>query len=333
MMRRILVVGDPPAPGGRVLPYGGPTSELHGHRVALIGGRAYCEGCNSVGIIAKAGGPRRPQFISEAALEGDVVVCQCPVPQPLVSVLQQSATYDDEDSRAVGVAPSASVLATTAAATAKAEMAAFKKTVDAAVTHPPEAEQTENICPNMTNKDFAIRMMAIRDRAVELIANKRLPELRRWNGADQARVAQWFGKADSSLREYLHAGLSACDRVLRGLQEKNFVRYSLTALKHVNCIIEPPSGVMAAVCKPDIRTHTIAIHIDFCHLRTTSATVDSQLSTLVHEVTHFDDTFGSFDTINHLGDSLRAAKATPDKVRNNADSIAGYVVWGESYGS
>lgn len=127
MMRRILVVGDPPAPGGRVLPYGGPTSELHGHRVALIGGRAYCEGCNSVGIIAKAGGPRRPQFIS--------------------------------------------------------------------------------------------------------------------------------------------------------------------------------------------------------------ATVDSQLSTLVHEVTHFDDTFGSFDTINHLSDSLRAAKATPDKVRNNADSIAGYVVWGESYGS
>ena len=24
MMRKILAVGDPPAPGGRVLPYGGP---------------------------------------------------------------------------------------------------------------------------------------------------------------------------------------------------------------------------------------------------------------------------------------------------------------------
>jgi uncharacterized Zn-binding protein involved in type VI secretion len=55
MMRKILVVGDSPAPGGRVLPYDGPMLDLYGHRAALIGGRAYCEGCNSVGIIAKAG--------------------------------------------------------------------------------------------------------------------------------------------------------------------------------------------------------------------------------------------------------------------------------------
>ena len=85
MDRKILVVGDPPAAGGRVLPYEGPMFDFFGHRAALIGGRAYCEGCNSVGIIAKTGGPRRPQFISEIALEGDVVVCHCPMPQPLLS--------------------------------------------------------------------------------------------------------------------------------------------------------------------------------------------------------------------------------------------------------
>lgn len=328
MMRKILLVGDPPASGGRVLPYGGPMFDVHGHRVALIGGRAYCEGCNSVGIIAKAGGPRRMQFISEVALEGDVVVCHCPVPQPLVSVLQQSGTYDDGDAHAQGAAPDAM-----AGRTLGPEMAAFKKTVDSAVEHPPEADQTENICPNMTNKEFSVYMMEIRDRAVELIAKKRLPELRRWNSADQARVAQWFGKADTSSREYLQTGLTACERVLRGLEDKNFVRYSLTALKHLNCTIEPPQGVVAAVCKPDIHTHTIAIHIDFCYLRKTSATADSQLSTLVHEVTHFDDTFSSLDTINHLSESLMAAKTAPDKVQNNADSLAGYVVWGESYGS
>jgi len=62
MMRKVVLVGDPPA-GGRVLPYDGPMVDFFGHRPALIGGRAYCEGCNSVGIIAKAGGPRRPLFI------------------------------------------------------------------------------------------------------------------------------------------------------------------------------------------------------------------------------------------------------------------------------
>lgn len=65
-MRRFLVVGDPPAAGGRFLPYHGPMVDFFGHQAALIGGRAYCEGCNSVGIIAKAGGPRRQQFISVA---------------------------------------------------------------------------------------------------------------------------------------------------------------------------------------------------------------------------------------------------------------------------
>ncbi|QSI28910.1 hypothetical protein GNX71_04675 [Variovorax sp. RKNM96] len=40
MMRKILVVGDPPALGGRVLSYGGATCELLGHRIALIGGNS-----------------------------------------------------------------------------------------------------------------------------------------------------------------------------------------------------------------------------------------------------------------------------------------------------
>ena len=50
MMRKVIVVGDPPAPGGAVLPYSGPMMDVFGHRIALIGGRAYCEGCNSVGM-------------------------------------------------------------------------------------------------------------------------------------------------------------------------------------------------------------------------------------------------------------------------------------------
>jgi uncharacterized Zn-binding protein involved in type VI secretion len=58
MLRKVIVVGDPPASGGAVLPYVGPMMEVDGHRIALIGGRVYCEGCNSVGLIAKADGPQ-----------------------------------------------------------------------------------------------------------------------------------------------------------------------------------------------------------------------------------------------------------------------------------
>jgi Lysine-specific metallo-endopeptidase len=331
MMRKILVVGDPPAPGGRVLPYGGPVYELHGHRVALIGGRAYCEGCHSVGIIAKAGGPRRPQFISEAALEGDVVVCHCPVPQVLLSVLQQSASYDDADTWAAAITSSADAPTAQTATASASRMAAAKKTVDEAVTHPPEAEQTENICPNMTNKAFCNTMLDLRDKAVSLIATKRLPELARWNRDDARRVKEWFGVADPSMREYLQKGLASCESVLKSLTCKNFVRLTDEG-KELGCIVpRHDQSTLAMVCKPDIATRTIAINVSFCTLRDVSANQDSKLSTLIHEVTHFDDIFGSLDTLYYLSQSRAAAQANSAGMKANADSIAGYVVWDEVF--
>lgn len=336
MMRRILVVGDPPAPGGRVLPYDGPMFDLYGHRVALIGGRAYCEGCNSVGIIAKAGGPRRLQFITEAALEGDVVVCHCPVPQPLLSVLQQTAIYEDMDTRAVGDMPgAASVAAAMGTTSSGLEMAAFKKTVDDVVTHPPEAEQTENICPNMTNKEFATSTLKLRDLAVDYITKQRLPELERWDNEAQAHVKTWFGIADQSTREYLQKGLSACVRVLQGLEAKNFVRFTAGG-KLLTCVLDNGVRTVASVCKPDIATHTIAIALPFCKFEYDNKTIfntnkvldgDSRLLTLVHEITHFNDTFGSNDrwygTINSRDQVTNENLAA---LRVNADSIAGYVL-------
>lgn len=138
MKRKILVVGDSPMSGGEVLGYDGRSFRVLGHRVALIGGRAYCNGCKSVGIIAKAGGPRRLRFISEVALDGDVVVCRCPAPQPIVSRLQGSSTYEDGAWLERGVQP---MMATTRTlATLDSETAAFKKAVDEAVTHPATSE-------------------------------------------------------------------------------------------------------------------------------------------------------------------------------------------------
>jgi hypothetical protein len=333
MERKILVVGDPPASGGQVLPYDGPMLDLYGHRVALIGGRAYCEGCNSVGVIAKAGGPRRPQFISEAALEGDVVVCHCPVPQPILSTLQRWATYEDEAWHAVGAGPSPAAMAVWATAAAEDELAAFKKTVDKSVIHPPGAELAERICPSMTNKEFCAMVLKLRDQAVAFIAKQRLPELERWDKDAQARVQEWFGVADQSMREHLQKGLAACKRVLEGLGCENFIRYSEASKKNLGCIFSSdPVVTVAAVCKPDTATRTIAIGLSFCDLPENMLIYDtniirdgdSKLLTLIHEVTHFDDTFSSFDP--WYGTKHARDHAEDPRSRVNADSIAAYIL-------
>ncbi|MDM0075663.1 M35 family metallo-endopeptidase [Variovorax sp. J2P1-59] len=329
MERKFIVVGDPPAPGGCALPHAGRKFTIHGHQVALIGGRVHCEGCNSVGVIAKAGGPRRMQFISEVALEGDVVLCHCPTPQALIATLQHRATYED---MAGGSGTfDLSMVGPGWFRHDATSIAASKKLVDSEVIHPPEAEQTENICPNMTNKEFCTMMLDLRDKAVSLISKKRLPELRRWGEVDQARVREWFGVADLSIRDYLRNGLSACESVLKGLDCRNFIRLTSSG-KLLSCVI-PSHGqeTVAMVCKPDVETHTIAFNTSFCEIRSTSSSLDSKLSTLIHEVTHFNDTFGSLDAIYYLAQSRSEAKLNPRMVKVNADSIAGYVVWGEVF--
>jgi len=98
VMRKIVVVGDKTTTGGTILPNANSTFSVgdDGHKVALIGGQATCLACKGVGVIAKAGGPRRMNFMGEVALENDIVICGCPVPPKLVSNLHQTMTYDDQ---------------------------------------------------------------------------------------------------------------------------------------------------------------------------------------------------------------------------------------------
>jgi hypothetical protein len=335
MMRKLIVVGDPPAPGGAVLPYSGPMMDVFGHRIALIGGRAYCEGCNSVGIIAKAGGPRRGEFYgAEMALEGDVVICHCPVPPPLVATLVHNTSFDDMLAGTRDFNASYTALPGWFAGDSPS-IAASKKVVDELVEHPPEAEQTENICPNMTNKEFAALAMKLRDMAIAYITKKRLPELERWDKEAQALAKTWFGVADASLREHLQRGLAACVRVLEGLEAKNFVRFTAGG-KLVSCVLDNGVGTVAAVCKPDVATHTIAIALPFCELEHDNRVIfgtdkvrdgDSRLLTLIHEVTHFYDTFRSDDTWYGTAKSRGQVNSQNlEALRVNADSIAAYIL-------
>jgi uncharacterized Zn-binding protein involved in type VI secretion len=97
-LRKIIVVGDKTTTGGVVLPNANGTFSVGdaAHKAALIGGQASCLACKGTGTIAKAGGPRRMNFMGEVALENDIVLCKCPVPPKLVATLHQTMTYDDQ---------------------------------------------------------------------------------------------------------------------------------------------------------------------------------------------------------------------------------------------
>lgn len=104
MMRRIAVVGDKLETGGHILAYAGPpfTFGDAGHQVALIGGLAFCEACESTGRIAKMGGPKRIEFMGETAADGDIVQCRCATPPRIVALLSGNSWCDDQ-AEAAGV--------------------------------------------------------------------------------------------------------------------------------------------------------------------------------------------------------------------------------------
>ncbi len=98
MLRRIACVGDKLERGGQILPYSGPVFTFGdaGHQVALVGKTAFCEACKSTGIIAKAGGPKRLNFMGETAADGDIVLCHCATPPKIVAQLSGESWCDDE---------------------------------------------------------------------------------------------------------------------------------------------------------------------------------------------------------------------------------------------
>jgi len=111
MKRRIAVVGDALERGGHILPYSGRSSGFDDarHQVALIGGEAYCEACKCIGVIAKAGGPRRIRFMGETALDKDIVLCKCATPPIIMAQLAGNA-WGDDMVESMGVVPSQTAL-------------------------------------------------------------------------------------------------------------------------------------------------------------------------------------------------------------------------------
>ncbi|WP_038497286.1 M35 family metallo-endopeptidase [Collimonas arenae] len=193
----------------------------------------------------------------------------------------------------------------------------------------------ETICPNMTNAEFAKKVMQLRDIAVER-TTVRIEQLGRWSASDIDAVVQWFGSDSDEVRSTLLRGLPEINRVLSGLAPSNFVRLSETALAHLNCDgSKTDRNTTAAVCIPDVATHTIAIGLNFCEMPDDKKNFDtaepfngdSKLLTLVHEVSHFNDTMNSIDSWYSTKLSQDRALDGDKLCVGNADNIAGYVVF------
>lgn len=87
----------------------------------------------------------------------------------------------------------------------------------------------------------------------------------------------------------------------------------------------------AHVCGPNTERRLISIAMKFCTgLRDQNMFGDSRLSTVIHEVTHFVDTFGSGDPRYGLDPTAAAwARANPGQALRNADTLTGFVIYGE----
>jgi hypothetical protein len=159
-------------------------------------------------------------------------------------------------------------------------------------------------------------------------AGIRLGALERWDRQEQDRFFQWFGTRDSSDNFRIKMGLAAMRRILDGLQCHDFLPLTSEVAKTLGCqISENNSGVVAAVCQvPGV--HKIMLSHEFFDLRPLSYTFDSQVSTLIHEVAHFQESFGT----TNIGETYSFSKArmlaqfsSADALRNS-DNIAAYIL-------
>ncbi|ACD16998.1 M35 family metallo-endopeptidase [Paraburkholderia phytofirmans] len=188
---------------------------------------------------------------------------------------------------------------------------------------------TTPICPNMTDREFRQTVLSLRDEAVKII-RQRQSELSMWSPSARDRVKAWFGSNDDAVRKTLINGLNNLIQVMNGLTASNFIRPDPERDRAVGCTPNANNrGEVAHVCGPDTATHTIAIDTNFCYLPQKSAgKLSSMQLTLVHECTHFMDTFGTIDYRGAYGRTACGwlARDHSDIAINNADSIAWYIL-------
>ncbi|SAK64156.1 peptidase M35 [Caballeronia catudaia] len=191
---------------------------------------------------------------------------------------------------------------------------------------------TERICPNMTNKEF--REMA--ERLIgwaNVLLRRRLDDLRRNDAKTKERMRKWFGRDDATTRAYLLDGFTKVSAVMSDLKPTHLIRVGSDEDRALGCApnVNNLDGEAAHVCSPNIQNRRIAIGLQFCNVLTDYREFqDSRVSTLIHEVTHFGDTFASGDPRYVISTPLALwGQSNQDLALKNADSLAAFVIYDE----
>ncbi|NML30789.1 M35 family metallo-endopeptidase [Paraburkholderia antibiotica] len=186
---------------------------------------------------------------------------------------------------------------------------------------------TTRICPNMSNNEFRKEVMRARDAGVLLI-KERIAAVARWDAKEQDRAKIYFAHADEGIRSILATGLPRLLAAMQELVPEKIVRFDGELNRSLTCSVVPDRGVNhAAVCKPDSEKRVIAIYSKFCSISHGELFHECKIKTLIHECTHFTDTFNSIDEVYTDTESgaMFFAKHNPDLAIRNADNITGYI--------
>ncbi|WNC93393.1 M35 family metallo-endopeptidase [Paraburkholderia sp. FT54] len=191
---------------------------------------------------------------------------------------------------------------------------------------------TTPICPNMIDKEFRAIARQLLAWAISAV-DRRLVDLSRYDAATKERMQYWFNRSDENTRRYLTTGFTSHLATLKSLAPTSLVRSDPKLDKLLGCSpnLKNVDREAAHVCGPNTQRRLVSIGMKFCDgLRDQNMYGDSRLSTLIHEVTHFSDTFGSGDARYGLDPvSAEWARNHPDQALRNADTLAGYVIYGE----
>lgn len=179
-------------------------------------------------------------------------------------------------------------------------------------------EQAKSFCREIARKlGLATAMVAFR-----------VGDLRRWSQPDQKQFMEWFGTTSVTARDRILRGLEQLLAYAATLDCSSFLPHSKETIERFGCSMPADSaGVVAAVCPiPGVRK--IFLAKGFFELRETSMNFDSQVSTLIHELAHLPEVFGTRGPgeVYFFSKARRLALSSPDDALNNSDNIAGYVV-------
>jgi hypothetical protein len=161
-----------------------------------------------------------------------------------------------------------------------------------------------------------------------MLVKERIAALSKWDFQERARAADYFGRADEEIKSVLVTGLPRLLSALQELVPEKVVRWDHDLNRNLTCSLIPDSGQnRAAVCKPDSEKRVIAIYSSFFTDSNGELWHGAKVKTLIHECTHYADTFGSEDIMyGNTESGMRSfASGNPDKAIRNADSITGYI--------